>query len=306
MFDDLLLTPYTRNLLSSYIALDPFTAPSLVLSGEKGLGKRMTGEGVAKFLLNCTGELSIDRHPDFLRVEPKDGMISKNQADEVREFVNIRASMASRKVVLLDDADLLGNTAANSLLKVLEDEVKTCVFIFVVHERILPTILSRCMVIDFSAIESEIIKGFLMSDINEFALMASGGKIGLYYNFVLNKDFLGETKKIAEVVHSMENPREILSACHAIQEKDGQFLYDVFNLEERIGFFVFLQEIMRQHLLMLSGCQVSFPNSNLKQFYDFDTTIKIINGLGQAIKMSRKKGKFTKNDFFELLIKFMV
>jgi len=308
MFDEQLLNPLTRGLLSKYLKVDLLTAQSVILRGDKGLGKRTVGEEIAKFLLNYGGEYRIDKHPDFYRLEPKDGAITKAQTDAVREFVNIYASIAPRKVVLVDDADLIGNSAANSLLKVLEDDNKTCVFIFIAHSGLLPTIMSRCVEIDFSAVEIEALQVFLAAGVNDLALLSSGGKIGQYQKLSSNGLFLAEAGKIVETLNTMNNPRELLTTCHAVKEKDGSYLYDVLDVEERVGLFILLQGIFQHHLLKLYCCgeELSFINgNNLEQFYDIDCSMVILNELQRAIKLSGKKGKFSKNDFFELLTKFV-
>jgi|GEM_PF-874404 len=307
MFDDLLLNPDTRERLELYLRIPAATAPSLVLAGENGLGKRTVGDEIGKFLLNYGGAL-IDKHPDFLRVNPEGGKISKGQADTVRAFTNIHTSIAPRRVILIDDAECMGDSAANSLLKTLEDGAQTCVFIFVAHKPLLPTINSRCAFISFSIMEDHELKNSMPSDVNDIVLAASDGRIGRYYMLQEDTDFQKQADKIVHTLNTMTHPRALLLVCHAMMEKDKDYLFEVFSSEQCQGLYALLMAIFRHHLLHLNqgGEELTFINAeNLCHFYDSQKTVKILKQLKRAQYLSGKKGRFSKNDFFELLTFFI-
>lgn len=306
MFDSMILNPYTRTCLKNYMQTNSLAAQSVILCGEKGLGKRMVGETLAKFLLNYGGNYPLEKHPDFYLVEPKDGLISKGDADAIREFANIRVSVAPRKVVLVDDANLMGTAAANSLLKIIEDDNLTCVFIFVAHEALLPTITSRCNNIDFPIIPEEEIRVYLgtETDVSEVAIAASGGRIGLYHYYKENASFMEKMAAVIETLNGMDQVREILTVCNALKEKDRDYLYDNLKAEERMGFFSLIQCIFRMHIISLSGCGKELPfinGENLSRFYDLEISIEILKEVERAMLLCGKKGRYSKNDFFELL-----
>lgn len=307
MLDDLILSPHTRELLSQYLQCSIAKAPSLILSGEKGLGKQTVGNEVARFLLNYGGN-QIEKHPDFLKIEPIEGRITKNQMDEARHFADIYTGIAPRRVIMIDDADCLHPSSENSLLKILEDEEQTCVFIFIAHKPMLQTISSRCFRIPFSTIGDSELRAFLSSaEIDDVILAASDGKIGKYYKLMGDELFQEQVKIIVHTLNTMNHPRELLSACHAIKEKDRDYLFDIFSIEQCMSLYSLLMAIFQNHLLYLCniGVELSFINKNLCRFYDIGWTEAIINSIYNAALLSRKKGRFSKNDFFDFLVSFI-
>lgn len=307
MFESMLLSPYTRTCLKNYMQTNCKTSQSVILSGEKGLGKRKVGEILAKFLLNYGGEYPLEKHPDFHLIEPKDGLISKEMADEIREMANVRVSIAPRRVFLIDDANLMGTPAANSLLKTIEDDNRTCVFILVAHQRLLPTIVSRCIDIEFQVLSEEELVSFLSAkeSVDSVAIAASGGRVGLYHYYTENSSFMVKMMEILNTLNTMDHSREILNVCHAMKEKDEKYLFDdLEGLNERLGFFSLFQSIFRQHILFLSGCGKEMPfmnGENLRRFYSLESSLEILEALERAMCLSRRKGRYSKNDFFELL-----
>jgi DNA polymerase-3 subunit delta' len=151
---------------------------ALLLRGRQGIGKLAFGEALAQALLcetpgtgPCGGCPSClwfaqGAHPDFRRVEPEaaaekageeEGVERKGArrpaqqitVDQVRalgDFVNVTSHRGGFKVVLLHPAESLNLSAANALLKTLEEPPLRTLLILVTHRprRVLPTIVSRC------------------------------------------------------------------------------------------------------------------------------------------------------------------
>lgn len=103
---------------------------------------------------------------DLLIVKPE--IVEKNKVAKQRD-INIETIREAKlsmslfpyhgkfKVLIVDDAHKLNIAAQNALLKILEEPNATSIMILVTHEldRILPTILSRCQVINFSLAKDE-------------------------------------------------------------------------------------------------------------------------------------------------------
>ena len=70
----------------------------------------------------------------------------------------------NRKIYMIADADKMSVSAANSLLKFLEEPASDTVAILMTEQgqRILPTILSRCQVLTFTSLSPENVKQKLM------------------------------------------------------------------------------------------------------------------------------------------------
>jgi DNA polymerase-3 subunit delta' len=70
----------------------------------------------------------------------------------LKRFFQLSAADGGRRVVILDPADEMNPTAANSLLKELEEPPKATTFFLICHQpnRLLPTIRSRCRTLRLS------------------------------------------------------------------------------------------------------------------------------------------------------------
>ena len=154
-----------------------------LLAGPKGIGKRTFAEQAAIWLLSgrtgaplsvdpdhpMTKLMIADTHPDFKRIErlprdlkqrelprlerSRDEELSRNiSIDQIRALQPLFATtvaMADGRVVLIDSIDDLEPSAANALLKNLEEPPAGTIFLLVSHApgRLLPTIRSRCRVL---------------------------------------------------------------------------------------------------------------------------------------------------------------
>ena len=91
---------------------------------------------------------------------------SNNSVDDIRDLVSkskLAPSVCKYKVYILDEAHMLSASAANALLKTLEEPPSHVIFILATTEvhKILPTIVSRCQRYDFRNIEVKDIVGRL-------------------------------------------------------------------------------------------------------------------------------------------------
>jgi DNA polymerase III subunit delta' len=129
---------------------------AIMLNGPAGSGKKSWGRWLARSLLcperqeasaclQCQScrSFAADSHPDYFVIKP-DGR--KLKTAQIR---NVKASFylaGSKKVCLIEQADLMTAEACASLLKILEDPPADLTFILLTEQtRNLPdTIISRC------------------------------------------------------------------------------------------------------------------------------------------------------------------
>ena len=93
---------------------------------------------------------------------------SNNSVDDIRslnEQVRIPPQVGKYKVYIIDEVHMLSQAAFNAFLKTLEEPPAHAIFILATTEKhkIIPTILSRCQIYDFSRIETSDIIGHLQS-----------------------------------------------------------------------------------------------------------------------------------------------
>lgn len=141
-----------------------------LLAGKAGLGKRDFAMAAARELVAQPGiPQPQGDHPDIivLTYGPKDDKGEKAQADgkpfELARSIRIkqiramqrrlttRPTLGARRAIIIDPADDLEKSAANALLKSLEEPPIGTFFLLVTHRpaRLLPTIRSRCRTLRF-------------------------------------------------------------------------------------------------------------------------------------------------------------
>ena len=107
--------------------------------------------------------------------------------DEVRKlssFFGLSSTDGGRRVVIVDSVDDMNPSAANALLKVLEEPPKNAVLLLISHApaRLLPTIRSRCRDIRLPALDDAALKAALDAagypDADPQLSALSGGSVG--------------------------------------------------------------------------------------------------------------------------------
>ena len=154
-----------------------------ILTGLKGLGKAQFARAAAAELVAEPGarQPPVEMHPDILIPEHppenkeevkkrEDGQPYKRKRsipiDEVRQLQRrliTRPTLGNRRVVIIDPADDLEKSAANALLKSLEEPPEGTFFLLVTHRlgRLLPTLRSRCRVLRFAPLGNDRIEAIL-------------------------------------------------------------------------------------------------------------------------------------------------
>ena len=176
---------------------------ALLFCGMEGVGKRRTARVLARTLLCTRGgdapcgccdacrTMAAGVHPDYFEVVPevrgKGAAMIRTEA--VRDIL-IAASgapvQAQRRIILIDGAETMNETAANRLLKTLEEPSGEVLFILVTHayDAVLPTIRSRAVRIAFGALpRAEIAAALMERGVEDAAALAAlaDGSLGRAY-----------------------------------------------------------------------------------------------------------------------------
>ena len=106
--------------------------------------------------LSDPGTLLIRRAWDQDRKKLK-AQITVDEVRRLNSFFGLSATDGGTRVVIVDSADEMNPSAANALLKVLEEPPAKAVLLLISHQpaRLLPTIRSRCRVLRFQPLSPE-------------------------------------------------------------------------------------------------------------------------------------------------------
>lgn len=155
-----------------------------LITGDDGIGKATFAYRLARFLLAKPEErdssgTTLDvpptstayrqvgalSHPGLLVIRRPYDQKAKRFKTEIpvddvrrlRSFLTLTAETGQWRVVLIDTADDMNGSAANAVLKSLEEPPKQTVFLLLspAPGRLLPTIRSRCRMLDLAALDSE-------------------------------------------------------------------------------------------------------------------------------------------------------
>lgn len=102
---------------------------------------------------------------EALDVENAQAIIYASEASEILRKLSLKTFEAEYKIMIIWLPEKMHQTAANKLLKLIEEPPDKTLFLLVSEEpdRILPTILSRCQMTRFRGIGSKDLAGFLAS-----------------------------------------------------------------------------------------------------------------------------------------------
>ena len=177
-------------------------AHALLFHGEDRIGKRLTARVLAQ-AINCEAEsrstppdacgvcrschqIEAGSHPDVTMLSATSGKGETEQIREIESRFIYRPLIGAQKIVILDNADLLRQEAANSLLKTIEEPPPDSLIILITARpaSLLPTIRSRCQEVRFAPLAVAQVeealcrrRGLAKPDA-QFLAMLSGGRLG--------------------------------------------------------------------------------------------------------------------------------
>jgi DNA polymerase-3 subunit delta' len=167
-----------------------------LFEGPRGLGKRRVADWLAQFV-NCTSDgtrpcgrckqctmITAGTHPDIIELAPDPKKATQTiGVDAVRDVIRkagYHRFDSRRRFIVIDPADAMMESAANALLKTLEEPTDGTGFILVVASAssLLPTIVSRCQRVRFGAVPLPSIEGWLAQQGHGDARLAAAASLG--------------------------------------------------------------------------------------------------------------------------------
>ncbi len=213
-------------------------AHAYLFTGPEGVGKKQTALALAQYL-NCASpdphtftscqhcpsciQSISGSHPDLLMLEPDGASIKIEQIRTLLGKVSLRSYENTYKVIIINDAHLMTEQAANCLLKTLEEPTDNTVFILVTAQvQNLPiTILSRCQQISFNLLSPSMIQDILQklhperqSQIGLVTALAKGS-ISTAENLLANEEIADARQNFYTMLSKLAqySPAQIIGWC---------------------------------------------------------------------------------------------
>jgi DNA polymerase-3 subunit delta' len=129
-------------------------------------------------------KIAAGQHPDLHLVEPDGAFIKIDQIRELQRELSFRPFEAPIKACIIEAADRLNPAAGNALLKTLEEPPGNALLVLITANvgGVLPTVLSRCQRLHFSALPEATVTALLRNagvepEIAGIAASLSGGSM---------------------------------------------------------------------------------------------------------------------------------
>ncbi|MBU6261036.1 MAG: DNA polymerase III subunit gamma/tau, partial [Burkholderiales bacterium] len=169
-----------------------------LFTGTRGIGKTTVSRILAKSL-NCTGpdgqggitaepcgacaactEIDADRYIDYIELDAA----SNRSIEEIRDLIERAAykpGVGRYKVFMIDEAHQLTKDAFNALLKTLEEPPEYLKFVLATTdpEKMLPTVLSRCLQFNLRPMAPETVRAHLAQVLEAEGVAADDGALRL-------------------------------------------------------------------------------------------------------------------------------
>lgn len=218
-----------------------------ILNGEKGVGKKTLAFVVAKSLQCETGEpdpcgkcksclqAESGNQPDIIWINhEKPNVIT---VDEIREQivndVSLKPYSSRYKIYIIPDAQLMNPAAQNALLKTLEEPPEYAIIILLTSnvDKVLPTIISRCLVLNFKPVENLDVIEYLMNHLQvesakaKFCADFAQGNLGKAVRLAISPDYNELKEDSIRLLSNIQN-MEIDDIIRAVKSM-GKYKLDI-------------------------------------------------------------------------------
>ena len=199
---------------------------SYIFVGSEGTGKKLTAIEFTK-AVNCLNlnknteacedcqscnEISKQYSPDLKIIEPIKSSIKIEQIREMRKEIGLKPFKNKKKIYIIDKAEKMTLEASNCLLKTIEEPPFYAMIILICSkiDPILPTIISRCQIVNFGLVNSLKIKKILLNKINnlekdkaEIISKLAQGSIGKAFKLIADKEYFIRREEVLDYLYAI-------------------------------------------------------------------------------------------------------
>jgi DNA polymerase-3 subunit delta' len=231
-------------------------------------------------------------------IEKKKGLMTVNEANRIGEELALKPHSGIAKVMIIWCADKLNSTAANKLLKIIEEPPERTFLILTTdrEELILDTIKSRCQTLYFPRLSQEQIRNGLVDKLNienskaDFLAQQADGDFSKAYNLAQNNEeeidfeewFIAWVRLAFQAKKNKQIVQQLIEWSQGISEN---------SRDKQIRFLKFCLHFFRQALLKNYGVddlvylktQTDFSLSNFAPFVHGKNIDHIYKTIQEAI-----------------------
>ena len=199
---------------------------SYIFIGNEGTGKKFTAIEFTK-TINCLNlnknmescdnchscnEINKQYCPDLKIIETTKGSIKIEQIREIRKEIELKPFRSKKKVYIIDQAEKMTLEASNCLLKTIEEPPYYAIIILICSkiDPILPTIISRCQIVNFGLVNSLKIRKILLNKINnlekdkaEIISKLAQGSIGKAFKLIADKEYFIRREEVLDYLSAI-------------------------------------------------------------------------------------------------------
>lgn len=269
---------------------------SLLITGPSGIGKALLAQATAQVLL-CENQpgpcgqcgachrVETKKSESLHWLKPEKNQMKIEVARELIEKLSLQ-SWTGRRVVVIEDAQLLTPQASNALLKSIEEPPPETYFILTAQSKdsVLRTIRSRCQILSLTGVPVELMRTKISAP--EWVLRSSLGRFDRAEE-LMDKAEVELRKAAMEYVNSLITGERI-------------FLSDVFRgevkeRESARSFLVHVSSLLRDYAFVQMSHDEGVFNqdliSNLKQLPEADVT-EVLDLSMRALRLEKDVGNY--------------
>jgi len=252
------------------------TAHAYIFEGPQGCGRKKTALALiqALFCSNADNDacgvcptcrkVASGNHGDIHIVEPlpEKRDISIAQLRDIQRELNLRPYEAPRKACIMEPADRMNISSANSFLKTLEEPPGNAIIILITEnaDMLLPTIRSRCQLVRFAPLSPEYVQLLLERngmDSSAAALLAQLADGSMERAMELDNDSLAARRELLLKHLSQLSLKRISTVFDAAEELSG-------NRDETLETLDMLLSFVRD-MVHLSAGGSDIINTSIRQ-----------------------------------------
>lgn len=293
-----------------------------IINGEKSSGKEFIAKIFAATLqceqhgkdpcgeCHSCKQAMTDNQPDIIKVmHEKPNVIS---VDDIRAQINnqmcIKPYSSKYKIFLMNEAEKMNIQAQNALLKTLEEPPEYGIIILLTSNinALLPTILSRCVVLNMRPVSDSLVKKFLMEEMTipdykaDVCVAFARGNLGKAKLLASSEEFdniKADAVALAKNVTDMEI-QEMMAALKRINEYKLEIndYLDILMVWYR-DVLLFKATADAEHLVFREELQALRKIAQRSSYEGIENVIEAI---------TKAKARITANVNFELVVEMLM